>query len=183
MPVDFRSVDPSLLGFALLGPAFNPAAFAGLLAPGSGFVFAPPGTDFVPSGPRTGLFGAEFVAAIDAIGLVTEAIMATRQAALAGFSAEQVDLARIAGAEFFTVDDSTPLQFRQASLLGRLESGEFGPPPGGATLGGARATAFGRSLQLGDPVPCSADDPRGRCLTPGARALQLQRVRETARGR
>ncbi len=33
------------------------------------------------------------------------------------------------------------------------------------------------NLQQGPFVPCSSDDPKGRCLTPGARQLQARRVR------
>ncbi len=38
------------------------------------------------------------------------------------------------------------------------------------------------SLQQGPFVPCSADDPKGRCLTPRVRALQNRAVRRTATG-
>ena len=39
------------------------------------------------------------------------------------------------------------------------------------------------SLQRGPFVPCSSDDPRGRCLTPAVRRLQADRVAATAQGR
>lgn len=44
-----------------------------------------------------------------------------------------------------------------------------------------RARAPYRSLQLGPYIPCSADDPAGRCLSRPVKAIARRLVRETAR--